>query len=57
MVNNKILIIDDEPMVIESICDSLERENYTLFSASNGQQGLEMFVKENPVLIILDLRI
>lgn len=51
-----ILIIDDDKFVVESICDSLRRENYNIIAAANGIEGLEIIKKENPILIILDLK-
>ncbi len=51
-----LLIIDDDEFVVESICDSLRREDYNIISAGNGAEGLKMIKKENPILIILDLK-
>lgn len=56
MLNNKILIIEDEQAVIDSIKDSLEREEYDILSANNGKDGMEIYKKDKPILIILDLR-
>ena len=54
---HKILIIDDEPTMVTSICDALGRENYHLLTAANGAEGLDVFENERPILIILDLQI
>ncbi len=54
--NNKILIIDDEQVVIDSIEYHLKRDGYKVFSALNGKIGMEIYKKEKPVLIILDIR-
>ncbi len=54
--NNKILIIDDEQVVIDSIRYHLKREGYEVLSAMNGKQGLEVCNKASPILIILDIR-
>jgi len=56
MLNNKILIIDDEQIVIDSIKASLKREDYNILSAGNGEEGMKIYKKETPLLIILDLR-
>jgi len=56
MLNNKILIIDDEQAVIDSIMDSLKREEYEILTANNGQEGIEIYREINPILMILDLR-
>ena len=51
----KILIIDDEPDILELLCLRLEANNYEVISASDGQKGLDKARNENPDLIILDL--
>ncbi len=56
MNNNKILIIDDEQFLIDCVSDTLEEENYEIVSALNGKEGLDVFNKEQPILIILDIR-
>lgn len=56
MLKNKILIIDDEQIVRDAISDSLEGEGYEILTAINGQEGLQLYHQEQPVLIILDLR-
>ena len=55
MVNNKILVIDDETVVRDSVRDCLEGERYELIFAENGKEGLQLFFDHNPVLVILDL--
>lgn len=54
--NNKILIIDDEPQVVDSIKNDLEMGNYEIFAAFNGKEGLEICKEVLPVLILLDLK-
>lgn len=51
----KILIIDDEPQMIQVLKVRLEAENYTVLSASNGEEGLEKVKSEKPDLILLDI--
>ncbi len=53
---SKVLIVDDEPRVAESISEALEKEPYEIIFAANGKQGLEKCKNESPQLIILDLR-
>lgn len=53
---SKILIIDDEQIVTETIRKDLDGEGYEVISAINGKEGLDIFEKEHPILIILDLR-
>jgi len=50
-----VLIVDDEPGIIEILQVSLEWEGYTVLSASNGRQALEMTRTHRPDLMILDV--
>jgi len=51
----KILIIDDEPDILEILRYNLSKENYQVFTAQQGEEGLELARKELPDLIILDI--
>ena len=53
--NKRILIIDDEPKLIEVMRSYLEKSGYTVFESDNGINGLALCQKVNPHLIILDL--
>lgn len=52
----KVLIVDDDEKVRDSIQRSLRRENYILYFAENGLQGLQLIEKIEPTAIILDLK-
>jgi CheY-like chemotaxis protein len=56
MDQEKIMIVDDEEIVHESINDALEDEGYEIVSAFSGKEGIEQYKKHKPSLIILDLR-
>ena len=53
----KILIIDDDEHVLESLCDFLNSKNYDVISASDGFEGLNLFENDPQGfdLIITDL--
>lgn len=53
----KILVIEDESTVRESLTDNLTLEGYEVVSSDNGLDGLEVFEQEQPDLVILDLMI
>ena len=53
--NYKILLVDDEPDILEIISYSLESEGYSVYKANNGLQAIEIAEKETPDLIIMDL--
>lgn len=52
---NKILIVDDDPMLSELIGYNLESEGYTIVRAQDGREGLQKFEAEQPDLVILDV--
>lgn len=51
----KILIVDDEPDIIELIEYNLKKEGYQVFTASNGLEAIQVAKKSLPDLIILDI--
>jgi len=51
----KILIIDDDLDAVELIRITLEANNYNVFSAGNGTEGLKLVKEIHPDLIILDV--
>lgn len=53
--NYKILLVDDEPDIVEFLGYNLKKEGYTVFSASNGKDAIDIAKKEHPHLIILDV--
>ncbi len=55
MVNKSILVVDDEPRMVQSIQLHLEIEGFQVISASNGFQAVEKVVRDTPDLVILDV--
>ncbi|MEK7246886.1 MAG: response regulator transcription factor [Chloroflexota bacterium] len=51
----KILIVDDEPTLVATLKYSLERENYQVMTASDGEAALSLARAGAPDLIVLDL--
>lgn len=51
----KILIVDDEPSIVESIKYNLQKEGFSTATAADGREALEVFEREKPNLIVLDL--
>ncbi|MGD9686630.1 MAG: response regulator [Desulfobacter sp.] len=52
----KVLVIDDEKHIRQSLSDYLEDNDYDVITAENGQQGLGFISSEKPDLVLLDLR-
>ena len=55
MDRQKILIIDDDPDLVEGIRITLEANGYEVQSARNGTEGLKLIKEIHPDLIILDV--
>ena len=53
--NTKILLVDDDPDILELLEYNLAKENYVLAKAVNGQQALEIAKTFKPNLVILDV--
>jgi len=51
----KILLIEDQPPIVNMLKMRLEAHNYEVITAGDGQEGLDRARKENPNLIILDV--
>ena len=51
----KILLVDDEPDILEILSFNLSNEGYKIFTAENGKEALDVAVNQLPDLIILDV--
>ncbi|NNF19519.1 MAG: response regulator transcription factor [Flavobacteriaceae bacterium] len=51
----KILLVDDEPDILEILSYNLSAEGYQVFTAEDGAEGVEKAKKKKPHLIILDV--
>ncbi|MGB5665435.1 MAG: response regulator transcription factor [Maribacter sp.] len=51
----KILLVDDEPDILEIVSYNLSTEGYQVFTAKNGVEGVAKAKKKHPHLIILDV--
>jgi len=54
-MNERILIIDDEPWVHEVVRAYLERDGFIVYGASDGHEGLDLAMTKRPDLVVLDL--
>ena len=50
-----VLVVDDEPDILEFLQYNLEKEGFTVVTASDGEAGIQKAEQENPDLIILDI--
>jgi DNA-binding response OmpR family regulator len=51
----RILLVDDDAEIVESLRLALESNGYTVLVARDGNQGLALSERENPDLVILDM--
>ncbi|MBK6396809.1 MAG: response regulator [Bacteroidetes bacterium] len=54
--NIKILVVDDEPDIVEILKYNLEKEKFTVFKAYSGEECITSANANNPDMIILDIR-
>ena len=52
----KVLVVDDEPDVVEILSYNLSRENYLVYKAYNGSDGVRVAHEVQPDLVIMDIR-
>lgn len=50
-----ILVVDDEPSIVEVLSLYLSREGYSVLSADNGERALSLARGARPDLIVLDI--
>jgi two-component system alkaline phosphatase synthesis response regulator PhoP len=55
MTSTKILVVDDEPSIVQTARAYLEREGYTVLTAADGLAGLKAARAWQPDLVVLDI--
>ncbi len=53
---NKILLIDDEPDIVRVLSMSLKADGYDVIPAYSGVEGIEVFEKERPDIVLTDIK-
>ncbi|KKU51984.1 MAG: hypothetical protein A3A28_05115 [Candidatus Sungbacteria bacterium RIFCSPLOWO2_01_FULL_47_32] len=54
-IHKKILVVEDEPALRDTIKNRFVGEGFTVLAANDGVEGLEMALAEHPDLILLDI--
>ena len=57
MENLKLLVVDDEPNIVNTMQLGLEAKGYTVITALSGEEALEKYQREKPDVILLDLKL
>jgi len=53
----KVLVVDDEPLIVEELCEFLENSGYSCIPCESGQQAIELFCQDTDIgLVLCDLR-
>ena len=55
MIGRRILIVEDEPVLVRALTDALEARGCDVISALDGERGLELALEKKPQLILLDI--
>ena len=55
MTRPLVLVVDDDPDILDAICDILDAEGYRVRRARHGQEALQQVDLERPAVILLDL--
>jgi len=53
----KILFVDDDPVLLLLYQEELSEEGYEVLSSRNGKEALETYDQESPQLVVLELRL
>ncbi len=56
-MNEKILVVEDNPQNMRLIEMTIRDKGYTLLRATNGEEALDMATRERPDLILMDIRL
>jgi two-component system alkaline phosphatase synthesis response regulator PhoP len=54
-ISKKILVVDDEPQIVQIVKAYLEKAGFRVVTAADGRQAVSIFAREKPDLMILDL--
>ena len=51
-----VLMVDDEVLLRDLVCDRLQREGYQSFAAANGEEAQKLLETQTPDLVLLDMQ-
>lgn len=56
MANRRILVVDDEPIIVCTIAQKLEKEGFQVCGATDGTEALELYKEDGFDLVLTDMR-
>lgn len=54
-IAKKILIVEDEPLMLAALSDKFRQAGFAVIQAANGQEGLSAALREHPDLLLIDI--
>lgn len=54
-MNARVLVVEDDPAVLNLTARLLEQDGYEVLTASNGREGLEISLRDQPDLVVTDI--
>ncbi len=51
----KVLVVDNNQLILDQLCDLLESDGYTTIKATSGEEALKVYREQNPDFICLDI--
>ena len=55
MAGDKILVVEDDPSLLDTLKYNLQKEGYSVITGIDGNEAIEIARREKPDLIILDI--
>jgi DNA-binding response OmpR family regulator len=55
VAGSTVLVVDDEPRIVEFLVENLSADDFSVLTASNGEQALDVLGRTTPDLVLLDV--
>ncbi|MDX6549602.1 MAG: hypothetical protein QOJ31_286, partial [Gaiellales bacterium] len=55
MAGSTVLVVDDEPHIMEFLVENLSADDYSVLTATNGEEALEVLGRSRPDVVLLDV--
>jgi DNA-binding response OmpR family regulator len=55
MAGSTVLVVDDEPRIVEFLVENLSADDYSVLTACNGEQALDVLARARPDVVLLDV--
>jgi DNA-binding response OmpR family regulator len=55
MAGSTVLVVDDEPRIMDFLVENLSADDYSVLTATNGEEALEVLGRTRPDVVLLDV--